>query len=193
MIRWYGCGVDVVKMRCLARDQDRVFRPGEAALQGARRLLTHTLHALNSHNSPYDRGHGRAGPTRWNTSRASVMATALVCRGASRPLLHIGRSTTSPPPPSSRSRSRRAGTQQDRAEHLTGPVPERRNPRRQADWGSLTSHSGKWDPLDAKNAAWAVLSGRTRAPAKSRDGPVQIARTSPVCLAPDARTRPWTC
>ncbi|WP_455568638.1 IS110 family transposase, partial [Streptomyces inhibens] len=35
---------------------------------------------------------------------------------------------------------------------------------------------GKSDPLDAQNAARAVLSGRTRAQAKSGDGPVQIAR-----------------
>ncbi|MEU5996789.1 IS110 family transposase [Streptomyces sp. NPDC047197] len=35
---------------------------------------------------------------------------------------------------------------------------------------------GKSDPLDAQNAARAVLSGRTRARAKAGDGPVQIAR-----------------
>ncbi|WP_239010245.1 transposase [Streptomyces sp. 769] len=35
---------------------------------------------------------------------------------------------------------------------------------------------GKADPLDAQNAARAVLSGRARARAKSGDGPVQIAR-----------------
>ncbi|WP_256338607.1 transposase [Streptomyces sp. 2112.3] len=35
---------------------------------------------------------------------------------------------------------------------------------------------GKTDPLDAQNAAWAVLSGRARARAKSGDGRVQIAR-----------------
>ncbi|MEJ8651144.1 transposase [Streptomyces sp. MS1.AVA.3] len=35
---------------------------------------------------------------------------------------------------------------------------------------------GKTDPLDAQNAARAVLSGRARARAKSGDGPVQIAR-----------------
>ncbi|MEU7641304.1 transposase [Streptomyces sp. NPDC039016] len=35
---------------------------------------------------------------------------------------------------------------------------------------------GKSDPLDAENAARAVLSGRARARAKSGDGPVQIAR-----------------
>jgi transposase len=35
---------------------------------------------------------------------------------------------------------------------------------------------GKSDPLDAQNAARAVLSGRARAQAKSGDGPVQIAR-----------------
>ncbi|WP_398870455.1 IS110 family transposase [Streptomyces mirabilis] len=35
---------------------------------------------------------------------------------------------------------------------------------------------GKSDPLDAQNAARAVLSGRARARAKSGDGPVQIAR-----------------
>ncbi|MYT17806.1 Transposase [Streptomyces sp. SceaMP-e96] len=36
---------------------------------------------------------------------------------------------------------------------------------------------GTSDPLDAQNAARAVLSGRARAQAKSGDGPVQIART----------------
>ncbi|WP_405884581.1 hypothetical protein OG762_41340 [Streptomyces sp. NBC_01136] len=35
---------------------------------------------------------------------------------------------------------------------------------------------GKSDPLDAQNAARAVLSGRARAQAKSGDGPAQIAR-----------------
>ncbi|MFG3016275.1 transposase [Streptomyces cinerochromogenes] len=35
---------------------------------------------------------------------------------------------------------------------------------------------GKTDPLDAQNAARAVLSGRARARAKTGDGPVQIAR-----------------
>ncbi|MGW2747162.1 IS110 family transposase [Streptomyces sp. NPDC001450] len=35
---------------------------------------------------------------------------------------------------------------------------------------------GKSDPLDAQNAARAVLSGRARARAKSGDGPVEIAR-----------------
>ncbi|URZ99503.1 IS110 family transposase [Streptomyces lydicamycinicus] len=35
---------------------------------------------------------------------------------------------------------------------------------------------GKSDPLDAQNAARAVLSGWARAHAKSGDGPVQIAR-----------------
>jgi transposase len=35
---------------------------------------------------------------------------------------------------------------------------------------------GKSNPLDAQNAARAVLSGRARAQAKSGDGPVQIAR-----------------
>nr|WP_189303969.1 transposase [Streptomyces albospinus] len=35
---------------------------------------------------------------------------------------------------------------------------------------------GKTDPLDAQNAARAVLSGRARARAKSGDGPAQIAR-----------------
>ncbi|MFI5557524.1 transposase [Streptomyces sp. NPDC051738] len=35
---------------------------------------------------------------------------------------------------------------------------------------------GKSDPLDAQNAARAVLSGRVRARAKAGDGPVQIAR-----------------
>jgi transposase len=35
---------------------------------------------------------------------------------------------------------------------------------------------GRSDPLDAQNAARAVLSGRARAQAKSGDGPVQIAR-----------------
>lgn len=35
---------------------------------------------------------------------------------------------------------------------------------------------GKSEPLDAQNAARAVLSGRVRAQAKSGDGPVQIAR-----------------
>ncbi|MEV0522700.1 transposase [Streptomyces sp. NPDC050439] len=34
---------------------------------------------------------------------------------------------------------------------------------------------GKTDPLDAQNAARAVLSGRARARAKAGDGPVQIA------------------
>ncbi|MER6979012.1 hypothetical protein [Streptomyces carpinensis] len=35
---------------------------------------------------------------------------------------------------------------------------------------------GKSDPLEAQNAARAVLSGRARAQANSVDGPVQIAR-----------------
>ncbi|MFG2124598.1 transposase [Streptomyces sp. NPDC048710] len=35
---------------------------------------------------------------------------------------------------------------------------------------------GKSDPLDAENAARAVLSGRARAQAKTDDGPVEIAR-----------------
>lgn len=35
---------------------------------------------------------------------------------------------------------------------------------------------GKSDPLDAENAARAVLSGRARAQAKTGDGPVEIAR-----------------
>ncbi|GGZ87435.1 hypothetical protein GCM10010389_27270 [Streptomyces echinoruber] len=35
---------------------------------------------------------------------------------------------------------------------------------------------GKSDPLDAENAARAVLSGRARAQAKAGDGPVEIAR-----------------
>ncbi|MGW5458967.1 hypothetical protein [Streptomyces sp. NPDC003996] len=35
---------------------------------------------------------------------------------------------------------------------------------------------GKSDPLDAQNAARAVLSGRARAQANPADGPVQIAR-----------------
>ncbi|MFF5676264.1 hypothetical protein ACFY8S_40310 [Streptomyces hygroscopicus] len=35
---------------------------------------------------------------------------------------------------------------------------------------------GKSDPLDAENAARAVLSGRARAQATAGDGPVEIAR-----------------
>lgn len=36
--------------------------------------------------------------------------------------------------------------------------------------------ASKSDPLDAENAARAVLSGRARAQAKAGDGPVEIAR-----------------
>ncbi|WP_330286814.1 IS110 family transposase [Streptomyces sp. NBC_00576] len=45
---------------------------------------------------------------------------------------------------------------------------------------------GKSDPLDAQNAARAVLSGRARARAKAGDGPVQIARARSAgpCLSP---------
>jgi hypothetical protein len=51
---------------------------------------------------------------------------------------------------------------------------------------------GKSDPLDAQNAARAVLSGRARARAKTGDGPVQIARTYKLTKASavKARTRP---
>ncbi|MFI5519961.1 IS110 family transposase [Streptomyces platensis] len=50
---------------------------------------------------------------------------------------------------------------------------------------------GKSDPLDAQNAARAVLSGRARAQAKSGDGPVQIARMYKVAKdsAVKARTQ----
>ncbi|WP_434097838.1 IS110 family transposase [Streptomyces mirabilis] len=50
---------------------------------------------------------------------------------------------------------------------------------------------GKSDPLDAQNAARAVLSGRARARAKTGDGPVQVARMYKVtkALAVKARTQ----
>ncbi|MER7842256.1 transposase [Streptomyces sp. NPDC096040] len=47
---------------------------------------------------------------------------------------------------------------------------------------------GKSDPLDAENAARAVLSGRARAQAKTGYGPVEIARM--YKLAKDRRSRP---
>lgn len=48
---------------------------------------------------------------------------------------------------------------------------------------------GKSDPLDAQNAARAVLSGRARARAKAGDGPVQIARMYKLTKASAAKAR----
>ncbi|WP_327708018.1 IS110 family transposase [Streptomyces sp. NBC_00464] len=48
---------------------------------------------------------------------------------------------------------------------------------------------GKSDPLDAQNAARAVLSGRARARAKSGDGPVQIARMYKLTKASAVKAR----
>ncbi|MFE2065045.1 IS110 family transposase [Streptomyces sp. NPDC059467] len=48
---------------------------------------------------------------------------------------------------------------------------------------------GKSDPLDAQNAARAVLSGRTRARAKAGDGPVQIARMYKLTKASAVKAR----
>jgi len=48
---------------------------------------------------------------------------------------------------------------------------------------------GKSDPLDAQNAARAVLSGRARARAKSGDGPVQVARMYKLTKASAVKAR----
>ncbi|MCX5417602.1 IS110 family transposase [Streptomyces sp. NBC_00059] len=48
---------------------------------------------------------------------------------------------------------------------------------------------GKSDPLDAQNAARAILSGRARARAKSGDGPVQIARMYKLTKASAVKAR----
>ncbi|MEU9126129.1 transposase [Streptomyces sp. NPDC048506] len=48
---------------------------------------------------------------------------------------------------------------------------------------------GKSDPLDAQNAARAVLSGRARTQAKSGDGPVQIARMFKLAKGSAAKAR----
>ncbi|WP_455432224.1 IS110 family RNA-guided transposase [Streptomyces violascens] len=48
---------------------------------------------------------------------------------------------------------------------------------------------GKSDPLDAQNAARAVLSGRARARAKAGDGPVQIARMYRLTKASAVKAR----
>ncbi|WP_405721056.1 IS110 family transposase [Streptomyces sp. NBC_01537] len=48
---------------------------------------------------------------------------------------------------------------------------------------------GKSDPLDAQNAARAVLSGRARARAKAGDGPVQIARMYKLTKASAVKAR----
>ncbi|MEU1144615.1 IS110 family transposase [Streptomyces sp. NPDC005863] len=48
---------------------------------------------------------------------------------------------------------------------------------------------GKSDPLDAQNAARAVLSGRARARAKAGDGPVQIARMYKLAKASAVKAR----
>lgn len=48
---------------------------------------------------------------------------------------------------------------------------------------------GKSDPLDAQNAARAVLSGRARARAKAGDGPVQIARMCKLTKASAVKAR----
>ncbi|MFF3699179.1 IS110 family transposase [Streptomyces sp. NPDC002221] len=48
---------------------------------------------------------------------------------------------------------------------------------------------GKSDPLDAQNAARAVLSGRARARAKTGDGPVQIARMYKLTKASAVKAR----
>ncbi|MFD9509467.1 transposase [Streptomyces mirabilis] len=52
-----------------------------------------------------------------------------------------------------------------------------------------TSRRGKSDPLDAQNAARAVLSGRAHARAKSGDGPVQIARMYKLTKASAVKAR----
>jgi hypothetical protein len=49
---------------------------------------------------------------------------------------------------------------------------------------------GKWDPLDAQNAARAVLSGRARAQAKSGGGPVRIARMYKLAKGSAVKARP---
>ncbi|MEU5483276.1 IS110 family transposase [Streptomyces mirabilis] len=51
---------------------------------------------------------------------------------------------------------------------------------------------GKSDPLDARNAARAVLSGRACARAKSGDGPVQIARMYKLTKASAVKARTQT-
>lgn len=51
---------------------------------------------------------------------------------------------------------------------------------------------GKSDPLDAQNAARAVLSGRACARAKSGDGPVQIARMYKLTKASAVKARTQT-
>ncbi|GHD36108.1 hypothetical protein GCM10010317_000010 [Streptomyces mirabilis] len=48
---------------------------------------------------------------------------------------------------------------------------------------------GKSDPLDAQNAARAVLSGWARARAKAGDGPVQIARMYKLTKASAVKAR----
>lgn len=48
---------------------------------------------------------------------------------------------------------------------------------------------GKSDPLDAQNAARAVLSGRARARANAGDGPVQIARMYKLTKASAVKVR----
>ncbi|WP_323137083.1 IS110 family transposase [Streptomyces sp. NBC_01764] len=48
---------------------------------------------------------------------------------------------------------------------------------------------GKSDPLDARNAARAVLSGRARARAKTGDGPVQVARMYKLTKASAVKAR----
>ncbi|WRU03481.1 transposase [Streptomyces violarus] len=48
---------------------------------------------------------------------------------------------------------------------------------------------GKSDPLDAQNAARAVLGGRARARAKAGDGPVQIARMHKLTQASAVNAR----
>ncbi|WUV31183.1 IS110 family transposase [Streptomyces sp. NBC_01483] len=48
---------------------------------------------------------------------------------------------------------------------------------------------GKSDPLDAQNAARAVLSGRARARAKTGDGPVQVARMYKLTKASAVKAR----
>jgi transposase len=54
-----------------------------------------------------------------------------------------------------------------------GVLPRGQQPWRR--WG-ISGEAAPSDPLDAQNAARAVLSGRARARAKTGDGPVQIAR-----------------
>jgi len=56
------------------------------------------------------------------------------------------------------------------------------------DWADRRRR-GKSDPLDAQNAARAVLSGRARARAKSGDGPVQIARMYKLTKASAVKAR----